>query len=168
MLTSHTACSGQHTRHHYGYYSVITHSAIPRAITAVQVGVCAHSNRRGYSRKSELLQPLQYREGHSCLSAREHHLTSRDVCVDISQLGKEISETCKAGLPDCTERYASNVSAHDAHVSRIPFRLLHQPRSNKAQLLRSWHRDHQARPVVPIARKVASAKPSERQAHPLS
>ena len=33
-LSAHTACSGLHTRYYYGYYSVMTHSAIPRAITA--------------------------------------------------------------------------------------------------------------------------------------
>lgn len=69
-LSAHTACSGLHTP--LLLWVLLSHDTFCYT---------SRNRRRGYYRKSELLQPLQYRKGHSCLSAREHHLTSRDAWI---------------------------------------------------------------------------------------
>jgi hypothetical protein len=99
-------------------------------------------------------------------------LTSRDVSMDVRQLGKKISEAHKAQLADCSERCVSNVSARDDIVSRVPFSSLGSVTSVTKKVAvqgtapsRVLSRGHKttgiARIIVPLIQKVDSAKPSE-------
>ena len=138
-------------------------------LTSVRIvaaeGVLAHlncftpSNIENDSRRARLLENVM-------------KLTSRDVSMDVRQLGKKISEAHKAQLADCSERCVSNVSARDDIVSRVPFSSLGSvtPVTKKVAVQgtappRVLSRDHKTtgitRTIVPLVQKVDSAEPSE-------